>query len=351
MAPVIWSLKKTKWAECKIIATAQHREMLDQMLQTFKIMPDLDLNIMSYNQPLITLTAKLIPKIDRVLNEIKPDCVLAQGDTNTAFCVAIGCFFRKILFGHVEAGLRTGNKYYPFPEEMNRVLISHLADLHFAPTEKAKENLLKEGIPERNIYVTGNTVIDALLKTAKIKTSLPFSLPPDKKLILVTVHRRDNFGKPLRNICLALKEIAESERNVIIVYPVHLNPNVRKMVERILSNHARIKLLEPLDYLSFVALMKKAYLILTDSGGIQEEAPALGKPVLVLRNETERPEALPMSVVKLVGADQDTIVKEVKRLLRNKDAYADMARRVFPYGDGHAASKIVKILKKILEAG
>jgi UDP-N-acetylglucosamine 2-epimerase (non-hydrolysing) len=346
MAPVIWELKKANWAECQVINTAQHREMVDQILESFDIKPELDLDIMSDNQSLVYLTSKLINKIDKIMSKIKPDYVLAQGDTSTVYCVALVCFYRKIPFGHIEAGLRTYDKYYPFPEEMNRVLITRLADDHFAPTEKAKENLLREGISERNIHVTGNTVIDILLKSIQRKGSDSLPSNEKQKLILVTAHRREIFGQKLQDICLALKEIADREKDIVIVYPVHLNPNVKNRAEKVLNDHSRIKLIEPLDYHSFVKIMNKAYLILTDSGGILEEAPALGKPVLVLRNETERPEAVNTGVVKVIGTDRKTIIEETMKLIRDKSAYEDMARCAFPYGKGDASLKIIKVLEK-----
>jgi UDP-N-acetylglucosamine 2-epimerase (non-hydrolysing) len=346
MAPNIERLKKQPWAKVCVVVTAQHREMLDQMLSIFNIKPDIDLNIMTPNQSLSKLTAALIEKLSSVFEKQKPDCVLAQGDTTTVFVASLLSFYAKIPFGHVEAGLRTSNIYYPFPEEANRILAGQLSDLHFAPTQTAKRALLKENIPANKIFVTGNTVIDSLLSVSKkIKKE---KNQQHQKLILVTAHRRENFGENFLNICKALKKIVTAFQDVRIVYPVHLNPNIQKIAYRELHDCSRVELCQPLNYFEFIKLMKKSYCILTDSGGIQEEAPALGKPVLVLRNETERPEAVKAKVVKLVGLDPQKIFNEVKKLLTNQKYYHQMAKGVSPYGDGKAAMRIVSVVKKRL---
>ena len=366
LAPIIQRLKaegsKFKPIVC---VTAQHREMLDQVLNLFEIEPDYDLNIMTDNQDLFDVTVKALNGLKEILKKEKPDIALVQGDTTTSFVASLAAFYLKIPVGHVEAGLRTYNKYSPFPEEKNRHLTGVLADYHFAPTEWAKNNLLKENAPEDRIWVTGNTVIDALLwvvsrqKSAggeqywnryfKERWGLTLTTNTNTcKLILVTGHRRESFGESFRNICLALKEIAKDRHDIKIVYPVHLNPNVQKPVRDILSDIPNIYLIGPLDYEPFVYLMEKAYLILTDSGGIQEEAPSLGKPVLVMRNVTERPEGIEAGVVKLVGTDKERIVAETEILLDDKKAYEEMARASNPYGDGKAAERIVDILEEVL---
>ena len=351
MAPLIKVLEKE--FNVKICVTGQHREMLDQVMRFFGLEADYDLNIMKPNQSLYELTASLIKGLEPVIADFGPDLIFVQGDTTTAFVGALAGFYKKTRIAHLEAGLRSENKYSPFPEEINRVLVGKLADFHFAPTQRAKENLLKEGITE-NIWVVGNTVIDALFLGLDIIKSegedkyyryfdfLDFS----KKIILVTGHRRESFGKPFRNICFALKEIADSFEDIEIVYPVHLNPNVRKPVYEILQGRPRIHLIEPLDYPYLIWLMSKSYLILTDSGGIQEEAPSLGKPVLVMREVTERIEGVEAGTAKLVGTNKEKIVSEVSNLIRLKEEYTKMARAVNPYGDGTTSKKILKILKK-----
>ena len=344
MAPVILALKKYSDIECSVLATAQHRNLLDQVLRIFEIEPDIDLDIMRPNQALTTLTARLLLGLDDLLQSREPDVVLAQGDTTTVMTVALACFYHKIPFGHVEAGLRTGDIANPFPEEMNRVVTGRLAKWHFAPTEGARQNLLRESIANSDIYVTGNTVIDALLSVAKRETPLPFEIDGDKRLVLVTVHRRENFGEPFKEICRAILALVKRNPNVQVVYPVHPNPNVKDVAYQILGNQSGIILCEPLDYLPFIRVMKQAYLILSDSGGIQEEAPALGKPVLVLRDETERPEAVEEGVVKLVGPHYDRIVDEAQQLLDDEAAYKKMARGISPYGDGKAAARITAVL-------
>lgn len=349
MAPIISLLRDDRDCELRVLSTAQHREMLDQMLDVFKIVPDIDLDLMEVNQTLPQLTSRLPLPLDETLQKEKPDFVLAQGDTTTAFLVSLACFYKKIPFGHVEAGLRTGNPYNPFPEEMNRALISRLSTLNFAPTEEAKENLLKEGYDSNKIFVTGNTVIDSLYAISERTTALDSRIKKDKKLILVTAHRRENLGVNLEDICDALIAIAEKNQDVQILYPVHPNPKVMSVVYEKLSNHPQIILTEPLPYEIFVQLMQRAFLILCDSGGVQEEAPFLGTPVLVLREDTERPEAVKMGATKLVGTDSDYIIKSTQSLLEDKNLYQKMIVTNSPYGDGKAGERIVGIVKKYLK--
>jgi len=323
--------------------------MLDQVLSFFGIEPDIDLNIMRPNQALTALTARLLLELDEVLLAEKPDVVLAQGDTTTVMTVALACFYHRIPFGHVEAGLRTWDMQNPFPEEANRVIAGRLARWHFAPTESSRQNLLREGVSDADITVTGNTVIDALLMTASKELEVGIALDATKRLVLVTSHRRENFGEPFRNICRALKTLAERNPDIQILYPVHPNPNVKDVAHEMLGNCGNVILCEPLDYAPFVAAMKNAYLIISDSGGVQEEAPALGKPVLVLREETERPEAVEMGVVKLVGPNYGRIVEEAQLLLDDATAYGAMARGVSPYGDGKGAERIVRKIKEYFD--
>lgn len=348
MAPVILALKNEPWAQTRVLATAQHRQMLDQVLGFFGIQSDIDFNIMQPNQSLTALTARLLLELDTALEAEKPDVVLVQGDTTTVMTVALACFYQRIPIGHVEAGLRTWDMQNPFPEEANRVIAGKLVQWHFAPTEGSRQNLLHEGIADSNIMVTGNTVIDALLMTAAKELDVDFGavLNPGQRLVLITCHRRENFGAPFNAICLALQTLAKQNPDVLFLYPVHPNPNIKDMANNMLAHCQNIRLCEPLDYPSFVAAMKRSYLIISDSGGVQEEAPALGKPVLVLREETERPEAVEMGVVKLVGTDYEKIVQEGQRLLDDRAAYQAMAKGVSPYGDGHAAVRIVDILRK-----
>ena len=346
MAPVILALKDCPNIDCRVLATAQHRHMLDQVLDVFNIEPDFDLDIMQSNQALTTLTARLLLDLDNVLLAEKPDVVLAQGDTTTVMTIALSCFYHRISFGHVEAGLRTWDMSNPFPEEMNRVIAGRLAKWHFAPTESSRQNLLQEGINDSDIYVTGNTVIDALQTAAASNPEIGIELDDTKRLILVTAHRRENFGQPIINICRAVLSIVERNEDAQVLFPVHPNPNVQSVAQGMLGAHPQIVLCEPLEYLPFVGAMQKAYLILSDSGGVQEEAPALGKPVLVLRSETERPEAVEVGAVKLVGSDYELIVKETQLLLDDESAYKKMAQGVSPYGDGHAAARIVQVLQK-----
>ena len=345
MAPVILRMKERQNDfECLVLATAQHRHLLDQILQHFDITADVDLDIMTPGQELAGLTARLIERIDPVLVDVEPDWVLAQGDTSTVMVAALASYYRRVRFGHVEAGLRTHNRWEPFPEEMNRVLADQLSTAHFAPTESARADLMAEGIGPESIHITGNTVIDALLITARGELPLPLTIAPDRRLVLVTAHRRENFGKPLVDICTALKEITSTFADVELVYPVHPNPNVTKVVHEHLGGQDRIHLLEPVGYAEIVALMKRCTIILTDSGGIQEEAPTLGKPVLVLRNETERPEGIEAGTTKLVGTNREKITAEASRLLTDTAAYQAMSQVANPYGDGRAAERICDVL-------
>jgi len=339
MAPVVHALSADEKFELIITVTAQHREMLDQFLRFFGMQPRYDLNIMREGQTLADITSRAVEGIDKVLKDEKPDLVLVQGDTTTAFVGALVAYYHKIPCGHIEAGLRTGDKFAPFPEEINRKLIGAIADLHFAPTLRAKQNLLREGVPERSIFVTGNTVVDALLWTLQ-RLPEPNRTNEGQRMILVTAHRRENWGEPMERICKALRRIADKFPDVQIIFPMHKNPVVREVAYRVMGDHDRIKLCEPPDYFEFVRLMRDAYLIVTDSGGVQEEAPTLGKPVLVLREKTERPEAVEAGVVKVIGTDEEKIVAEVSRLLSDEDAYRAMQRPVNPYGDGKAALRI-----------
>ena len=349
MAPVVQELKRTPGVESFVCVTAQHREMLDQVLTLFEIKPDVDLNLMQADQSLAELSSSIFRDLDPVLVDLKPDWVLVQGDTTTVAIASLLAYYRRIRVGHVEAGLRTHDKWQPFPEEINRRVAGVAADLHFAPTPWARRNLLREGVPDSAIALTGNPVIDTLQVVAKLPQ--PESITriirqlgigeTGKRLLLVTAHRRENFGLPLENICAALKELAE-RGDVEIVYPLHLNPNVQEPVKRLLGNVPHITLLPPLDYLPMVHLIKHSALVLTDSGGIQEEAPTFGIPVLVLREVTERPEGVKAGVLKLVGTDSRLIVRAANRLLNNAGAYAKMAKAVNPFGDGQAAGRIVK---------
>jgi len=350
MAPVIRALKAEPWADVRVLATAQHRQMLDQVLDAFDIVPDVDLDIMLPGQSLPELTSRLLTRMDAVLADERPDVVLIQGDTTTVMATAMAAFYRRVRVGHVEAGLRTGDLDNPFPEEMNRIVAGKLSRWHFAPTDGARDNLLGEGCDPATVHVTGNTVIDALLEVAKVERPLTVTVPAGKRLILVTAHRRENFGDAFREVCHGIRELADRHGDIHVLYPVHPNPNVSGPAREILSGHARITLCDPMDYLPFVSAMQHAYLVLTDSGGVQEEAPALGKPVLVMRSETERPEAIWAGVVKLVGPDRRAIVEEATRLLDDAGAYASMARGVSPYGDGKAAARIAAILKNDLVA-
>jgi len=354
MAPVINRFKKEKNINVSVCVTAQHREMLDQINSWFNIDADYDLNLMKDNQFISEITADALREIENILSIEKPDIILVEGDTTTAFVGALAAFYQKIPIGYLESGLRTWNKYSPYPEEINRVLISHLADLHFAPTQMSKRNLEMENIKSKNIFVTGNTVIDALFNTIE-RFDKDYLLGNNKKIslknkfILVTVHRRENFGEPLKNICLAIKELVQKEKiEAEIIIPVHLNPNVRGIVFALLRNIPNIHLVDPLNYPVFCNLMAKSYLILTDSGGIQEEAPSLGKPVLVLRENTERPEGVNAGTVRIVGRKKENIIKEVKNLIENKKAYIKMSKAKNPYGDGHSSERIIKTILRFL---
>lgn len=376
LAPVILALRADPRVRCRVCVTAQHRQMLDQALTLFGIIPDVDLNLMRRNQTLAGFTSRAIKALDAYLDDEKPDLVLVQGDTTTVFAAALAAFYRHIPVGHIEAGLRTGNLQSPWPEELNRVITTRLATLHFAPTKINRQNLLKEGVSARNIVVTGNTVIDALFLTlAKVKkappkiSGLPEFLQPagashptshvarrtsPPPLVLITGHRRENFGVGFENICKAIAELATRFPKTHFVYPVHLNPRVREPVKRILGLStpraalSNVHLIEPLDYVSFVALMSRATLILTDSGGVQEEAPSLGKPVIVMRDTTERPEAVSAGTVKMVGADYKAIVRATSDLMTNAASYKRMARAHNPYGDGQATGRIVDACRLFL---
>jgi len=353
MAPVAAALQAMPRIDVNIAVTAQHRHMLDQVLELFRIEPDDDLNLMQADQGLPDLFARALTGMSAVIARRRPDLVLVHGDTSTALAASLAAFYTRTPVAHVEAGLRTGDLTAPWPEEMNRRLTAPLAALHFAPTARARANLLAEGIPAEHIHVTGNTVVDALLQVAeRIETDtglrdeldkmFPF-LDPARRLVLVTGHRRESFGGGFENICRAVADIADA-RDVQIIYPTHLNPNVQEPVRRLLAGRGNVHLLEPLDYLPFVRLMGRAHLILTDSGGIQEEAPSLGKPVLVMRETTERPEAVEAGTVKLVGTDRDTIAAETLRLLDDSEAWSAMARAHNPYGDGRAATRIADLI-------
>jgi UDP-N-acetylglucosamine 2-epimerase (non-hydrolysing) len=347
MAPVIKELRRHGEIECVVCVTAQHRQMLDQVLSLFEIEPDYDLNIMHDDQTLSYVAARVLTEVEHVIEGEGPDWVLVQGDTTTTMAASLAAFYQRVTVGHIEAGLRTWDKWHPYPEEINRRITDTVCDLHFAPTTGAKENLLREGISEDTMLVTGNTVIDALLDIANrdfgFQDSPLRDVPFDShRIILVTAHRRESFGQPLRNVCLALRYLADSYAgDVHMVYPVHLNPNVRRPVNELLGGIANMTLLQPLDYESLVHLMKRSFLILTDSGGIQEEAPSLGVPVLVLRDVTERPEGVAAGAAKVVGTGRELILAEAGRLLEDTAEYARMAGAVNPYGDGKAAERIV----------
>lgn len=358
MAPLVKEFQKdTNNFETKVCVTAQHRQMLDQVLEIFDIKPDYDLNIMKPGQDLYDITSNVLIGMKSVLNDFEPDVVLVHGDTTTTLSASLAAFYAKIKVGHVEAGLRTNDIYSPWPEEGNRQLTGILANYHFAPTQQSEENLLKEGKKQQDIYVTGNTVIDALMyvlqrienqptlkEKIKSKISKQYQLDEERKIILVTGHRRENFGQGFINICEGLKELAKNNPDIDIVYPVHLNPNVQKPVNEILSDLTNVYLIDPLQYEEFIYMMNESYFIITDSGGIQEEAPSLGKPVLVMRDTTERPEAVEAGTVRLVGTDKNTLIKEAQKLIDSKIEYEKMAKAHNPYGDGRACARIVKNL-------
>lgn len=351
MAPLVKELERRGSIDSKVCVTAQHREMLDQVLKYFEIEPDYDLNIMKNKQTLTGITCRVIEGLEEVFEEEKPDMILVHGDTTTTFGGALAAFYKQIKVGHVEAGLRTFDKYFPFPEEMNRKLTGALADLHFAPTAGSKNNLLREGIKEEDIYITGNTVIDAMKHT--VKDEYMFETEElnnidyeNKKVIMITAHRRENWGEGIENICAALKRIVVENADAELVYLVHLNPVVKDVVFKHLNDMERVHLLPPQDTNETHNLMKKSFMVMTDSGGLQEEAPHLGKPVLVLRDVTERPEAVEAGTVKLVGTNVETIVKEANELLKNKDGYEKMSKAVNPYGDGRASERIADAIEK-----
>lgn len=349
MAPLVKALEQCEPIESIVCVTAQHREMLDQVLEIFEITPDYDLNIMQQRQSLTGITARVLEGLDEVMKKVCPDIVLVHGDTTTTFAAGLAAFYNKIKVGHVEAGLRTFDKYFPYPEEINRKLTGSIADLHFAPTITNKQNLINENVQEDRVFVTGNTVIDALNTTVSrdymFETETLRKLDyTNRKIILVTAHRRENLGEPLENICNALKALVHQYEDVEIVYPVHLNPAVKETAFAILGDLPRTHLIAPLNVQELHNLMHKSYMVLTDSGGLQEEAPSLGKPVLVLRNETERPEAVEAGTVKVAGVDRDNIFQMASALIEDRAAYDKMAKAVNPYGDGHACERIVKAI-------
>lgn len=350
MAPLVLELKKHEEIETIVTVTAQHREMLDQVLETFKITPDYDLNIMKARQTLIDVTTRGLEGLDAVMKEARPDIVLVHGDTSTTFVASLAAFYNQIPVGHVEAGLRTGNKYSPYPEEMNRQLTGVMADIHFAPTEQAKENLLRENKQEDTIVVTGNTAIDALKTTVDDSYTHPIlEKLVGERMILLTAHRRENLGEPMRHIFGAIKRLLHDHEDVEVVYPIHLNPVVREIATDVLGGESRVHLIEPLDVFDFHNFAAKSFMIMTDSGGVQEEAPSLGKPVLVLRDTTERPEGISAGTLKLAGTDEEQIYRLATELLTDEQAYKKMAHASNPYGDGHASERIVKALITFLQ--
>ncbi|MFA6074952.1 MAG: UDP-N-acetylglucosamine 2-epimerase (non-hydrolyzing) [Negativicutes bacterium] len=348
MAPLALELKKyPEYIESMVTVTAQHREMLDQVLDLFSIVPDYDLNIMSHGQTLSDITCKAIKGLEKIFAEAKPDIVLVHGDTTTTFAGALAAFYQQISVGHVEAGLRTGNKYSPWPEEMNRKLTGAIADYHFAPTTTSAANLLRENVDSESVFITGNTVIDALINIVQPDFKFPESLNKidfNKRLLIVTTHRRENLGEPLRNVYRAIRRIITEFPDTAVVFPMHKNPLVRAIVDEELSELDRVHLIEPLEYQLFANLIARSHIVLTDSGGVQEEAPALGKPVLVLRDTTERPEAIAAGTVRLVGTDEEVIYEATRQLLADEQAYAKMSQAVNPYGDGIASERIVRTL-------
>ena len=346
MAPLVLKLKKDDRFEEVTVVTAQHREMLDQVLEIFKIKPDYDFNIMHKNQTLADITSKVLTDMSKVIKEEKPDIVLVHGDTTTSFAASLATFYEQTTLGHVEAGLRTWNKYSPYPEEMNRQMTDDLADLYFAPTELSKSNLIKENHKADNIFVTGNTAIDALQETVQkdYHHAVMDEITPGNKVILVTMHRRENQGKPMRRVFKVMKQVIDKHDNVEIIYPVHLSPRVQKVANEVLGGDPRIHLIEPLDVVDFHNLAKRSYFIMTDSGGVQEEAPSLGKPVLVLRDTTERPEGVKAGTLKLVGTEVDKVRESMLELLENKTAYDEMANAKNPYGDGRASDRIMNAI-------
>ena len=342
MAPLVKELEKRKEIESIVCVTAQHREMLDQVLNIFKIKPNYDLNIMKQGQTLSEITSRVLLGLEEVIKKEKPNIILVHGDTSTTFAGALAAFYNQIDIGHVEAGLRTWNKYSPFPEEMNRQMVDRMTDMFFAPTEVSKNNLVKEGIDENKIYITGNTAIDAMKYTVNSEYDNElFNWLGNSKFILLTAHRRENLGEPMYNIFRAVKRIVEDNDDVKVIYPIHMNPLVRKIADEVLKDNNRIKLIEPLEVIDFHNFINRSYIILTDSGGIQEEAPSLGKPVLVLRDTTERPEGIEAGTLKLVGTDEEIIYKETNKLLNNAEEYEKMSKAANPYGDGTTSKQIV----------
>lgn len=352
MAPIIKEIQKRKNLECYTCVTGQHREMLDQVLEIFDIKPDYDLNIFKKGQSLTDVTTKTLLGLEGILDELKPDILLVQGDTTTVFAAALAAFYKKIKIGHVEAGLRSGNIYSPYPEEANRKLTGVISNYHFAPTESNRQNLINEGYDERNIFITGNTVIDALKYSVKedfiFDDEILNNLDYNRNVVLLTAHRRENWGKPMEDIFKAIRRVVLEKENLEIVFPRHLNPIVREASEKYFADLDRVHLIEPLSYLPFSNLMARVKFVVTDSGGVQEEAPALGKPVLVLRNETERMEGVEAKTAKLVGTKEQDVYDSIVALLEDKDLYDEMAKAVNPYGDGHAAEKIVDVLEDMI---
>lgn len=349
MAPLVLEFQKNTSFEILVCVTGQHREMLNQVLDTFGIAPDYNLDIMKEEQTLSEITARILKKMERILKDEEPDIVLVHGDTSTTFATALACFYKEIPVGHVEAGLRTGNIKSPYPEEYNRQSVGLFADFHFAATEKAARNLIAEGKSEENIYTTGNTVIDALKTTVDKEYTHPeLEWAKDSRLILVTAHRRENMGEPLQNIAKAILKIVEDNADVKVIYPVHLNPKISEIIDPIIGHHERIRLIEPLEVLDFHNFIDQSYFVMSDSGGIQEEAPSLGKPVLVLRDTTERPEGVEAGTLKLVGTEFKILVEEAQRLLNDGKEYERMSEASNPYGDGHASERIVSILEQKL---
>ncbi|MGN0329741.1 MAG: non-hydrolyzing UDP-N-acetylglucosamine 2-epimerase [Kineothrix sp.] len=347
MCPVVKELKKRAGLETIVCVTGQHRQMLDQVLEAFHVVPDFDLSIMKERQTLFDVTANVLEGLRRVLEEAKPDIVLVHGDTTTSFAAALACFYLQIPVGHVEAGLRTHNVFSPYPEEFNRQAVSIVAALNFAPTELARQNLLSEGRDERTVFVTGNTAIDALQTTVKEDyTHEQLEWAGDSRLILITAHRRENLGEPMRHMFRAIRRIVEEHEDIKVIYPIHMNPVVRATAGEILGSNERIRIIEPLEVLDFHNFLSRSYLILTDSGGIQEEAPSLGKPVLVMRDTTERPEGIKAGTLRLVGTEEETIYYHFRQLLENKEEYLSMSRASNPYGDGRASIRIADILER-----
>ncbi|MFR8506408.1 MAG: non-hydrolyzing UDP-N-acetylglucosamine 2-epimerase [Peptoniphilus sp.] len=352
MAPIIKEIQKRKNLECYTCVTGQHREMLDQVLEIFDIKPDYDLNIFKKGQSLTDVTTKTLLGLEEILDELKPDILLVQGDTTTVFAAALAAFYKKIKIGHVEAGLRSGNLYSPYPEEANRKLTGVISNYHFAPTESNRQNLIREGYDEKNIFITGNTVIDALKYSVRedfvFDDEILNDIDYNRDVVLLTAHRRENWGKPMEDIFKAIRRVVLEKENLEIVFPRHLNPIVREAAEKYFADLDRVHLIEPLSYLPFSNLMARVKFVVTDSGGVQEEAPALGKPVLVLRNETERMEGVEAKTAKLVGTKEQDVYESIVALLEDKDLYDEMARAVNPYGDGHAAEKIVDVLEGMI---